>query len=156
MRLTVLWVGKTRDRRLEALLADYTERIGRYCSVEIREIREEPRDAARTPEERSRREGTKILKAVRRGEHVMVLDESGRQLTSERFAAVLGKALEGHPSGVTIVIGGPFGLAGEVKERAAEIVALSKMTFTHEMARLIALEQVYRAFTILRGGSYHH
>lgn len=156
MRLAILWVGKTRDRRLEALSSEYIERIGRHCRLHVREIREAPRDSARTPEERARREGKKVLKEVRPGEHVIALDERGRQVSSEEFAALLDRALEGHPTGVALIIGGPYGLSSEVKEDAAEIVALSRMTFTHETARLIALEQVYRAFTILRGGSYHH
>ena len=77
-------------------------------------------------------------------------------MSSEEFAAFLGRALEAHPAGLAMVIGGPFGLSEAVRQRASERVALSRMTLTHETARLIVLEQIYRAFTILRGGSYHH
>ena len=156
MKLSLLWVGKTKDRHLEALSAEYLERIRRYCKLDIREIREVPRDSAVTPRERTEREGRKVLEALRPGEFRIALDERGRQMSSREFAAFLGKALEGHPSGVAVIIGGPFGLSDAVKQNASELVALSRMTLTHEAARLIALEQVYRAFTILRGGKYHH
>jgi 23S rRNA (pseudouridine1915-N3)-methyltransferase len=156
MKLSLLWVGKTRDRRLEALAAEYIERIQRYCRLDVREVREEPRDAASTPRERVEREGRKILKALRPGEHGIALDERGAQMSSEEFASLLGGSLEGHPGGVVLIMGGPYGLSDAVREKASRLVTLSKMTLTHEMARLVALEQVYRAFTILRGGRYHH
>jgi 23S rRNA (pseudouridine1915-N3)-methyltransferase len=156
MKLSVLWVGKTRDRRIEALTAEYVGRIERYCRTEIRQIREEPREAAMTAAERTAREGRKILEALRPGEYAVALDEKGRAMSSTEFSGFLERALEGHPSGVVLMVGGPFGLSEEVKESAAERVSLSRMTLTHETARLIALEQVYRAFTILRGGKYHH
>ena len=79
MKLSLLWVGKTRDRRLEALAAEYIERIQRYCSLDVREVREEPRDAASTPRERVEREGRKILKWLRPGEYGIALDERGTE-----------------------------------------------------------------------------
>ena len=156
MKLAILWVGKTRDRRLDALTDEYIERVRRYCRLDVREVREDPRDSAVTPAERADREGRKLLKSYRPGEYRIVLDEKGRQVGSQEFASFLGRALEGHPSGVAIVIGGPYGVSEAVRDDASELIALSKMTLTHETARLIALEQIYRAFTILRGGRYHH
>ena len=156
MKLVIQWVGRTRDRRLEALSDEYIERIGRFCRLEIRELRETRADSHATPRERAEREGRKILEALRPGEHAVAMDEGGRHMSSGEFAAFLGRALEAHPSGVAVIVGGPFGLSDAVRERASERVALSKMTLTHETARLIVLEQIYRAFTILRGGSYHH
>ena len=84
------------------------------------------------------REGRKLLEALRPGEHVVALDEGGRHMSSEEFAAFLGRALEAHPAGLAMVIGGPFGLSEAVRQRASERVALSRMTLTHETARLIA------------------
>ncbi len=156
MRLSVLWAGRTRDQRIEALTAEYAERVRRFCKLEVRQVREEPRDAAATPGERAEREGRKLREAIRPGEHVVVLDERGRQVDSREFASLLGTALEGHPAGVAIVIGGPYGLSEAVRSCATQVLALSRMTLTHEVARMIAMEQVYRAFTILRGGRYHH
>jgi 23S rRNA (pseudouridine1915-N3)-methyltransferase len=156
MKLAVLWAGRTRDRRLSALTAEYAERVRRFCKLEIRELREAPRDAGATPRERAEREGRRLIEAVRPGEHVLVLDERGRQLDSQEFAALLGGALEGHPTGVAMIIGGPYGVSEDVRSGAADLVALSRLTLTHEAARMLALEQVYRAFTILRGGRYHH
>ncbi|HXI02526.1 MAG TPA: 23S rRNA (pseudouridine(1915)-N(3))-methyltransferase RlmH [Candidatus Saccharimonadales bacterium] len=156
MKLAVLWVGKTRDRRLGALAAEYAERIERYCRLELRELRDAARDAAAEPRERAEREGRRLMKAIRPGEHLIALDERGDALGSEEFAAFLGAALEGHPAGVAMVIGGPYGLSEGLRRKSKRLISLSKMTFTHETARLIALEQIYRAFTILRGGRYHH
>ncbi len=156
MKVAVLWAGKTRDRRIEALTAEYIDRVRRFCKLEIREVREAPRGAAMTPRERTEREGKRLLDAVRPGEHVIVLDERGRQVDSGEFAALLGSALEGHPAGVVILLGGPYGVSEGVRSGASTVVALSRMTLTHEAARMIAMEQVYRAFTILRGGRYHH
>jgi 23S rRNA (pseudouridine1915-N3)-methyltransferase len=156
VKLSILWIGKTRDRRLAALIDEYIERIRHYCRLEINQVREEPRDSAVGPRERTEREGKKILKALRPGECWIALDERGDQMTSEEFATVLGRVLEEKPAGVKIIIGGPYGLSQEVLEKAQRRLALSRMTLTHETARLVALDQIYRAFTILRGQRYHH
>lgn len=156
MRLRILWIGKTRDRRIAGMIAEYVEKIRRFCRLEIVEIREEPRDGAAGPRQRVEREGKKVLKALRPGEYRVALDERGQEMTSEEFASFLGRALEGKPDGVTLIIGGPYGLSEAVLEESQRRVALSRMTLTHETARLVALDQVYRAFTILRGHSYHH
>lgn len=156
MKLTVVWVGRTKDRRIGALLDEYAERVRRYCRLEIVEVREAARDAAAGPRERVRREGERIIKAGRPGEYRIALDERGEEMSSEEFAAFLGRSLEGTPAGVTLILGGPFGLSDAVLEAARRRLALSRMTLTHEAARLVALDQVYRAFTILRGERYHH
>jgi len=156
LRLTVLWVGKTRDRRLADLIDEYVDRIRRYCRIEIIEIRDVAEAGTLKPADRTRKEGERILKSLRPGEFRVALDEKGREMTSERFAAYLGRALEETPSGVKLILGGPYGLSEAVLEAAENRCSLSKMTLTHEMARLVALDQVYRAFTILRGERYHH
>lgn len=156
MRLSILWVGKTKDRRIAELIEESVARIGRYCKLEIIEIKDAGRAAAGGKAPRMEAEGRKILKALRQGELRVALDERGREMTSQEFAAFLGRALEGSPSGVKFILGGPFGLSDEVKEAAGHRFSLSRMTLTHEMARLVALDQIYRAFTILRGEGYHH
>ena len=155
MRLSILWVGKTRDRRLGGLIEEYVERIGRYCRLEMIEVKDAGA-AAGGPERRVEEEGRRILKSFRRGESTIALDERGREMTSREFAGFLGKSLEATPAGVMLLVGGPFGLSEEVKEAASHNCSLSRMTLTHEMARLVALDQVYRAFTILKGEGYHH
>ena len=156
MRLSILWVGKTRDRRLGDLVDGYLQRIRRYCRLEIIEVREAARDAGGGTRERVRREGERILEALRPGELRVALDEGGREMTSVEFAAFLGRALEGSPSGVSLILGGPYGLSEAVLQGSRHRWSLTRMTLTHEMARLVALDQVYRAFTILRGERYHH
>jgi 23S rRNA (pseudouridine1915-N3)-methyltransferase len=156
VRLSILWIGKTKDRRLASLIGEYMERIGRYCSLEVIEIREEPRDSKSEQQVRVEREGRKLLKALRPGVFRLALDERGREMTSEEFAKFLGRTLEGTPAGVTLILGGPYGLSEAVIKEAGHLWALSRMTLTHETARLVALDQVYRAFTILRGERYHH
>jgi len=156
LRLSILWVGKTRDRRLGDLVDGYLQRIRRYCRLEIIEVREAARDAGGGTRERVRREGERILEALRPGELRVALDEGGREMTSVEFAAFLGRALEGSPSGVSLILGGPYGLSEAVLQGSRHRWSLTRMTLTHEMARLVALDQVYRAFTILRGERYHH
>lgn len=156
MRLALVWVGKTRDRRLADLIGEYVERIRRYCNVEITELREPAGDSKRTARERIEREGERILEAMKPGTLRIAFDEGGNEMTSREFAGFLGRTLEGTPAGVTLVFGGPYGLSPSVLRESQHRCSLSKMTLTHEMARLVALDQVYRAFTILRGEGYHH
>jgi len=156
LRLSILWVGKTKDRRMAGLLDDYAERVRRYCRLEIVEVRDVARGGAGGKAKRMEEEGRKILKTLRPGELRIALDEGGKEMTSTGFAEFLRRALEGSPEGVKFIIGGPYGLSEEVKSAAGHRCSLSKMTLTHEMARLVALDQIYRAFTILRGEGYHH
>jgi 23S rRNA (pseudouridine1915-N3)-methyltransferase len=155
LKVSLLWVGKTKDRRLEGLIGEYVEKIGRYCRIEIIEVKDAGA-ASGGPDRRVQAEGKRVLKSFRRGASVIALDERGREMTSREFAAFFGRILEGTPAGIMLLLGGPFGLSGDVREAAHHICSLSRMTLTHEMARLVALDQVYRAFTILRGEGYHH
>jgi len=156
VRLTILWPGKTKDRRLAGMIEEYAGKIRRYCKLEIVEIKEESRRTSGVPRVRLRKEGRRILDAARPGEVRVVLDERGKEMTSEQFAAFLEKALESAPAGVKLIVGGPFGVSKDVVEGSEHRWALSKLTLTHETARLVVLDQVYRAFTIMRGEPYHH
>ena len=156
MRLAILWVGKTRDRRLAGLIEDYIGRIRRYCRLEVIEVRDADRGASGGQRRRVEKEGARILEALRPWALRVAFDERGRGMTSPEFAAFLGRALERTQGGVALIVGGPYGLSEAVLEDASHRCALSQMTLTHEMARLVAVDQVYRAFTILRGESYHH
>lgn len=156
MKLTILWPGKTKDRRLAGMIDEYIGKIRRYCKLEIVEIREESRSSGGVARVRVRKEGKRILEAARPGELRVVLDERGKEMTSEQFAAFLERALESAPGGVKLIIGGPFGLSSEVVEGSEHRWALSRLTLTHETARLVVLDQVYRAFTIMKGEPYHH
>ncbi len=141
-------MGKTREAYLKKGIDDYLERLGPYAEVEVVEIREEKGASGGLSAEGLAREGRRI--AGKSGGYVL-LDERGRQLSSPELASYLGK----HPS-VDFVLGGAYGVSDEVRKGAGDTISLSQMTLTHEMARLLFTEQLYRACTIIRGMRYHH
>lgn len=141
MRIRIIWAGKTKERPAAEWIEKYLGRLRPFARVEVAEVKEEKGgDPVK--------EGKRILR--RTGSYVL-LDERGKTLSSEEFA----RWLEGRAS-VDFVLGGAFGVSGEVREGASETLSLSRMTLTHEMARVVFVEQLYRALTILRGGGYHH
>lgn len=137
-------VGKMRDRFFDTRCQEFLTRINAYgrCETVI------------LPDSDVAGEGKAILRELdkERGSLIIALTEEGREFTTREFSGIL----EAADRKMVFIIGGPFGLAPEVKSRADRIIALSKMTFTHEMARLIFLEQLYRGLNLLNGGSYHH
>lgn len=153
MRLRVLWVGKTQDVWLKSGIDEYAGRIGRYLPLEIAEVREEkgaPPDLMRS------RESERLLKSLPKNSRLVLLDEKGDQLSSPEFASFIGRERDNGASELVFVIGGAYGVSDGVRARAGRTVALSRMTFTHQMARLFLLEQLYRGLTILNNESYHH
>jgi 23S rRNA (pseudouridine1915-N3)-methyltransferase len=144
MKIRLLWSGKTKERYLQEGISYYLKLLTPVAHVSVVEIKEEKGKgaAAQTAEAR------KIMKQTT---GFYLLDEKGRQFTSVEFASFL----KGQES-MDFVIGGAFGVADEIRKNAKGSMALSKMTLTHEMARLLFLEQLYRAFTILKGKEYHH
>ena len=153
MRLTVIAVGRLKERYWREAADEYLKRLGPYATVRVIEVddRDSGRDAARALAE----EGADVLRAVPEGAHVIALEIGGKQLSSEAFAARLGElALDGR-SNVAFVIGGSVGLSEQVIRRADEKLSLGAMTFPHNLARVVLLEQVYRSFRINRGEPYH-
>jgi 23S rRNA (pseudouridine1915-N3)-methyltransferase len=151
MKLRVAWIGKTRDPNLAKLALDYSTRIGRFVPIETTEVKD-PKiadDSRRIPEE-----GKRLLGALDKTDHVIVLDAGGRMWSSKELAAFLAQRLRQGPRQLTFVIGGPSGLSSEVKNRADVVWSLSPLTFTHEMCRVLVLEQLYRALAILHGHPY--
>jgi 23S rRNA (pseudouridine1915-N3)-methyltransferase len=153
--LGLLWVGRTKDVHLDAIIQDYLGRIERYMPVKVTAIKEQTAADRHAESEARNKEGRRLIEALPAGHRVVALDQNGRQATSEQFARLLGEQLNGSLKGMTFVIGGHLGLAPEVLERADQTLSLSRMTLTHEMARLVAVEQIYRGLNILRGGRYH-
>jgi 23S rRNA (pseudouridine1915-N3)-methyltransferase len=152
MRLRVLSVGRDRSGLYAPAVEEYARRIGRYGRFALEEV-PEARRAAGTPKARDE-EARSVLARVGERERVVALDERGREATSQELSRRLaGWLREGRD--VTLVVGGPDGLGDAVRERAEETLALSRMTLAHRLARLVLLEQLYRAFTILRGEPYH-
>lgn len=153
MKLRVLWVGKSQEEWVRAGIEEYAGRIRRYLPFEISEVREEK---GSLPEQMRSREGERILKTLPKNASLVLLDERGDQLTSVEFAAFLGRERDRGTQELVFTIGGAYGLSDEIRSRASRTVALSKMTFTHQMVRPFLLEQIYRGLTILNNESYHH
>lgn len=152
MKLSLVTVGKLKDRHLSALCSDYGRRIGRYNPLGLIEVKDARGESFRRA---PALEAKRLLDKLPSGTHVVTLDEHGAQRTSVDFSQWLeARQRAGRP--LSFVLGGPWGLGDAVKQRAAESLRLSDMTLPHELARLVFLEQLYRAFTILHGSKYHH
>lgn len=153
MRITLIAVGRLKERHFREAAEEYLKRLTPYASVEVVEVpdRDVSRDEARALAE----EGAAILRAVPDGAHVVVLEVGGKERTSEEFSAWLAEGMLQGRSSVVFVIGGAAGLAPEVVARADERISLGRMTLPHQLARVVLLEQVYRAFRIMRGEPYH-
>ena len=152
MRLRVLWVGKSRDTWVKEVCGDYAGRIRRYAPLELCEARDEKGAEA---EEMRRRECERLEKMVPPGATLLLLDERGEQMDSPGLAAYIGKQRDSGTNELVFAIGGAYGFSEEFRRRG-RLLALSKMTFTHQMVRVFLLEQIYRAFTILNNEPYHH
>jgi 23S rRNA (pseudouridine1915-N3)-methyltransferase len=146
MKIRLAWVGKTKERFIQEGIEKYLRLLKPFADVTVTEVKEEKgKDILRMVE----KEGERILKLRT---PFVLLDERGKEFTSAGFADFL----SGHSSGVQFVVGGAYGVSEEVKEAAAGRVALSRMTLTHEMARLLLAEQLYRSLTIMQKRGYHH
>ena len=152
MKLRVVWVGKNRDPWVKEVVAEYAGRIRRYASLELGEARDEKGAEA---EEMRRRECERLEKLVPPGATLLLLDERGEQMDSPDLAAYIGKQRDTGTGELVFAIGGAYGFSEEFRRRG-RLLALSKMTFTHQMVRVFLLEQIYRAFTILNNEPYHH
>ena len=146
MKINLIVVGKLKERFLVEGVAEYLKRLQKFARVEVREVPE-----CRTVEE----EGQKILSLVPKDSWLCVLDVLGVELSSEDFAKKIAALTLGGVSNLTFVIGGAFGLSDELRRAASFRLSLSKLTFTHQMARLVLVEQIYRAFKINRHEPYH-
>ena len=158
MRITIAAVGKIKEAYLASGIAEYAKRLAPFCRLDIAEVPEERVPGNPSPAEKTKaltQEGERLLRHVRQDSFVFVLDVVGPMLSSEAFAARLATLALAGRSDLTFVIGGPFGLGSNLLARADERLSLSRMTFTHQMTRLIMLEQIYRAFKINRGEPYH-
>ena len=156
MHLTLLTVGKTDIPWVRDGLEMYASRLKHYVPFELREIPELKGVSALSRDQVKEREGELILKQLKPADEVILLDERGQEFRSLEFADWLGRRLAGSGRDLVFVIGGAYGFSDAVYNRAGGKVSLSKMTFSHQLVRTIFAEQLYRAFTILRGEPYHH
>ncbi len=155
MHLTMISVGKAAERFLEEGYQRYAQRIGRYAAIEFVVVPEE-RVAAKGKKAYIReKESQRIREKLSSGSLIIGLEEKGKSFSSQELARTLGKWMEGGWKRVVFMIGGPYGLSEALKQEAHLLLSLSPMTLTHGMAKLLLLEQIYRAFTLLRGEAYH-
>ena len=153
MRIVIVCVGKPRDPAIGAAIREYEARAGRYWPLGVHEVREEPARSA-TADLVREREGTRIAAQLPAGATVAACDERGTPMTSAEFASWLQREREAARD-VAFVIGGAYGLGPPVRARATRTIALAPWTLPHELARLVLVEQLYRAGTIVRGEPYH-
>lgn len=156
MKIKILAVGKTDDKHLEILIDRYMKRLTHYLSATL-EILPDIKNAKNLSEKEQKRvEGESILKKIQASDHVVLLDEKGKEFRSIEFSNYLQKKMNAGTRNLVLIIGGPYGFSDSLYQRADGKLALSKMTMSHQMIRLFLVEQVYRAFTILRNEPYHH
>jgi len=157
MRLRLVCVGKLSQSYLRDAADDYRQRLQRYLPFDLIELKEEKAGGKKPNTDLIReREGERILSQLATPGLTLVFDEKGRQPDSVELAGLLEEQMTSGCQNLNLVIGGAWGLSRDVKRRADRIISLSRMTFTHQMARVIALEQLYRAMTIIRNEPYHN
>ena len=158
MKIRVIAIGKIKEQYLKEGISEYIKRISPFCDISIVEVNDQP--IAENPNEKDIEkainiEGENVLKFIKNNNFVIALDLNKKEMDSIEFSNYLVKKLEISGSNLTFVIGGSYGLSDALKKRANDSISLSKMTFLHQMTRLILLEQIYRAFKIYHHQTYH-
>lgn len=156
MTVKLLAVGKTDDADLRKLIDIYVKRLGFYTKFELEIVPDLKKVKNLDENQQKQKEGEIILSKIQNSDYLVLLDENGKQFSSEAFAEYIQKRFNSGMKQLIFVIGGPYGFSPEVYERAQAKISLSKMTFSHQMVRLFFTEQLYRAFTILKNEPYHH
>ena len=156
MKTILLVVGRTVEQHYITAIHDYIERTKRYISFDMEVIPELKNTKSLTEEQQKEKEGELICKFLQSGDVVVLLDENGKEFRSVEFASWMEKKMANVNKRLIFIIGGPYGFSPKVYQTAHEKISMSKMTFSHQMIRLIFTEQLYRAMNILHGGPYHH
>ena len=156
MKITLITMGKTEDSYLSEGINIYTKRLKHYVPFRILEISELKNTKNLSREQQKTKEAELIFKNINNTDHVILLDENSNELSSRQFSEFLNKKMVGGQQHLIFIVGGPYGFSKEVYDRSNEKISFSKMTFSHQMIRLFFVEQIYRAYTILKGEPYHH
>lgn len=156
MKASLILVGKTTDHRFAELIDDYANRLKHYIGFEIITIPELKNTKSISQEQQKALEAELISKQLQQSDHVVLLDEHGKEMRSIEMAEWMKKKMNTVSKRLVFIIGGPYGFSPKIYERANEKLSMSKMTFSHQMIRLIFVEQLYRSMTILNGEPYHH
>jgi 23S rRNA (pseudouridine1915-N3)-methyltransferase len=156
MKIVLLVIGKTDANYFVEAIKEYSDRLQHYIPFDLIVIPDLKNAKNMTDQQQKEREGGLILRNLQVGDQLVLLDEKGKEFTSVKFADYLARKMQIVPKRLVFVVGGPYGFSETVYKNAKESVTLSRMTFSHQMVRLIFVEQLYRAMTILRGEPYHH
>lgn len=156
MKITLLVVGKTDAAYLREGMNEYLKRLKHYINFNFEIIPDIKKGKNTSIELQKTKEGDLILSKLGPGKELHLFDEKGKMFSSVEFSGFLEKKMISGPKELILVIGGPYGFSKEVYQRASSKISLSRLTFSHQMVRLLCLEQIYRAFTILKGEPYHH
>jgi len=156
MKITLFAIGKTDDKNLKALIAEYSKRLGFYVSFEILIIQDIKNAKNLSEAQQKQIEGAEILKKMNNSDTLILLDENGKHYSSIAFSEYLQKKMNSGLKNLAFAIGGPYGFSDEIYLRSNGKISLSPMTFSHQMVRLFFIEQLYRGFTILKNEPYHH
>lgn len=158
INITLITVGKIKEKYFTDAIAEYSKRLGRYCKLNIIELKDEPTPDNPSENERQqvlKKEGARILEKIPKSCYVVPLCIEGKQKTSEELSEFIQKTATDGYNEIVFIIGGSMGICDEVKAKADFKLSFSKMTFPHQLMRVILLEQIYRAFNIADGGKYH-
>lgn len=156
MKISMLLVGRTVNKHLAELIDDYASRVKHYVGFDITVIPELKNTKSISAEQQKQQEGELILRQLQQGDYVVLLDEHGKEMRSVEFSRYMEKKMQTVNKRLVFIIGGPYGFSPDVYAKSNDKLSLSQMTFSHQMIRLIFVEQLYRAMTIMRGEPYHH
>ena len=156
MNIKILMIGKTDNSIMKAIVDDYSKRLSMYINFSFEVINDIKNAKNLTEIQQKEKEGELILAKLKPSDHLILLDENGENFSSIGFSEFIQKKMNSGIKTLVLVIGGPYGFSESVYKKANGKIALSKMTFSHQMIRMIIVEQLYRAFTILNNEPYHH
>ena len=156
MHIKILSIGKTDSKPLQELISIYSNRLGHYVKFNLEIIPDIKNVKNLSESQQKEKEGAEILKRLNNTDVLLLLDENGKQFSSVTFSHYLQKKMNSGIKQLVLVIGGPYGFSEDIYKKAQGKISLSSMTFSHQMVRLFAIEQIYRAFTILKNEPYHH
>lgn len=156
MKIALLSIGKTDNSLFREIIDEYIKRVNHYIPFEIIYLQDLKNRKSISEEEQKVQEGEKLLKNIEPTDYIVLLDDKGKTYSSPEFAKYIEKKMHSVPKRLVFLIGGPYGFSKSIYDIANEKISLSKMTFTHQMVRMVFTEQLYRAMTILNNEPYHH
>ena len=156
MRIHVMFIGKTTGKLFLEAISDYQQRLTHYVPFAIEEVPDLKNTKSLTEEQQKEKEADMVFDRLQSGDVLVLLDEKGKEFTSREFSTFLENKMHTVNKRLVLLIGGPYGFSQRIYDAAQGKISLSKMTFSHQMVRLFLIEQIYRAFTIMRGEPYHH